>query len=116
MREPAKDAARLHHIIEAIDYVLEFSKGIDYEMFHSEPMRRFAIIKNIEIIGEAAYMLSLDFKESHSQVNWRPIVGMRHVLVHGYCQINDEMVWATIEDDIIPLRDKIEDLLEELEG
>lgn len=113
MREPAKDAARLRHIIDAIEYVLEFSKGIDYNTFHNEPMRRFAIIKNIEIIGEAAYMLTTDFKERHPQINWRSIIGMRHILVHGYCQINDEMVWATIEDDIIPFKEKVENMLRE---
>lgn len=113
MREPAKDEARLRHIVKAIDYVLEFSKDVDFEKFHNEPMRRFAIIKNLEIIGEAAYMLSVDFKEKHPQVNWRPIANMRHVLVHGYCQIKDEMVWTTIEDDLQPLRVQISAMIEE---
>lgn len=66
------------------------------------------MIKNLEIVGEAAFLLSREFKESHLEVEWTPIIGMRHVLVHGYYQIKDEIVWATIQTELQPLKEKIE--------
>ena len=76
---------------------------------------RFAIIKNLEIIGEAAYLLTNEFKEKHPEIEWKIIIGMRHVLVHGYYQISDEMVWATIQTELQPLKEKIEQYNRELE-
>ena len=72
---------------------------------------RFAIIKNLEIVGEAAYLLTKDFKAKHDSVEWADIIGMRHTLVHGYYQIRDEIIWATIETELLPLREKITNLL-----
>jgi uncharacterized protein with HEPN domain len=68
---------------------------------------RFAIIKNLEIIGEAAYLLSSDFRSKHPDIPWNEMIGMRHILVHGYYQIRDEIVWATIETELHPLKEKI---------
>lgn len=57
-----------------------------------------------EVIGEAVYMLSTEFRDSHSDVNWRQIERMRHVLVHGYYTIDPESLWDTIEVDIPELK------------
>ncbi len=55
-------------------------------------MLKFAIIKNLEIIGEAAYKLTKSFKLKHTSIEWSDIIGMRHILVHGYYQIKDEII------------------------
>lgn len=57
----------------------------------------------IEIIGEASYKLTHEFKESHPQLPWKEMVGMRHIMVHGYYTISPESVWATIVNDIPPM-------------
>ena len=75
----------------------------------------FAIVKNIEIIGEASYMLSLDFKDTHPDTNWKVIVAMRHFLVHGYYQVDPEEVWNVIEQDLQPLKEQVEKYLAEME-
>ena len=54
-------------------------------------------------------------KEKHPEVEWKVIIGMRHVLVHGYYQISDEMVWATIQTELYPLKEKVELYKRELE-
>ena len=72
---------------------------------------RFAVIKNLEIVGEAAYLLTKDFKAKHDSIEWTDMIGMRHILVHGYYQIRDEIIWATIETELQPLREKITSLL-----
>jgi len=73
---------------------------------------RFAIIKNLEIIGEAAYLISKDFKNKNNSIEWNDIIGMRHILIHGYYQIKDEIIWATIETELMPLKSKLQKLIE----
>ena len=53
-------------------------------------------------------LLTNEFKEKHPEVEWKVIIGMRHVLVHDYYQISDEMVWATIQTELLPLKEKVE--------
>lgn len=115
MREKPKDINRLSHIIEAIDNLFEFTKGISFDEYKGNKILRFAVIKNLEIIGEAAYLLTNEFKEKHPEVEWKVIIGMHHVLVHGYYQISDEMVWATIQTELYPLKEKVELYKRELE-
>ena len=115
MREKPKDINRLSHIIEAIDNLFEFTQGISFDEYKGNKILRFAIIKNLEIIGEAADLLTNEFKEKHPEVEWKVIIGMRHVLVHGYYQISDEMVWATIQTELLPLKEKVELYKRELE-
>ena len=82
---------------------MQFAAGISYEEFVKDRMRYFAIMKNIEIIGEAANMLTVDFRERHTELPWEQIIGMRHVLVHGYAQISDMKLWRTVTKDLLPL-------------
>ena len=60
----------------------------------------YGLAKMVEIIGEASYKLTLEFKESHPQLPWKAMEGMRHIMVHGYYSISPERLWATIENDI----------------
>jgi len=111
MREKPKDNERLLHMLEAIDNIFEFVAGKTFDSYKNDKILRFAIIKNLEIIGEAAYLLSKDFKSKNNAVEWNDIIGMRHILVHGYYQINDEIIWATIETELTPLKSKLQMLI-----
>ena len=110
MRERIRDKGRLEHILESIDYIVDFTKGISFEDFKTDMKLRFAIIKNIEIIGEASYMLSKEFREQHPEVPWRKIINSRHILVHGYYQIKLEIIWEIVQKDLLPLRKQIQAL------
>ena len=66
------------------------------------------------MIGEAAYMLTKEFKDSHPATPWRQIEGMRHHIVHGYSQIRKDMLWNVIENDLQPLKEQIEQYLSEI--
>jgi len=112
MREKPKDNERLLHMLEAIDNIFEFVNGKSFEVYKKDKILRFAIIKNLKIIGEAAYLLTKDFKNKHDSIEWGDIIGMRHILVHGYYQIKDEIIWATIETELEPLKVKLQKLLE----
>ena len=107
MREPLKDNERLNHIITAIDNIFEFVNGVSFDEYSRNKMMRFAVVKNLEIVGEAAYLLSKKIKDKHAEIEWNEIIAMRHLLVHGYYHIRDEVVWATITDELPQLKEQI---------
>lgn len=111
MREPARDPGRLQDILTAADMIREFTEGLSREELMEDKLRYFAVVKNVEIIGEAAYMLSLPFKEQHPEIPWNSIIRMRHVLVHGYATILPELLWHTALMEVPQLRDEIAALL-----
>lgn len=115
MREKPKDKGRLLHIKQAIDNINQFLSGKSAEDFLTDQMLYFAIVKNLEIIGEAAYMLTLEFREAHAETDWKDIIHMRHILVHGYYQIDSRIVWVTIKNDLPTLKTQIGIYLEEFE-
>jgi uncharacterized protein with HEPN domain len=70
--------------LEAIDNVLEFTGNVSFEEYKTNTILRFAVIKCVEIVGEASYKLTNEFREQHFEIEWRNIISMRHILVHGY--------------------------------
>lgn len=113
MREAACDKGRLEDILQAIHYVNEFVADISYEQLIADKMRYFAIVKNLEIIGEAAYMLTKEFIANHNSTPWNVIIKMRHVLVHGYTNIEPDILWDTIKNDLPPFKSQVESYLKE---
>ena len=111
MREKPKDNTRLRHMLEAINNVIQSPTAVPFEAYPRQQILRFEVLKNLEIIGEAAYLITKEFREEHQEIAWNEVIGMRHVLVHGYYQIRDEIVWGTIQTDLFPLKDKIERLI-----
>ena len=107
MREPLKDKTRLEHILEAIERLEKYAGSLSREELEADVLRYYGIVKNIEIIGEAANMLTSLFKETHPEVEWRPISNMRTFLVHEYFQVDNDTVWAVIHGDIVELKKHI---------
>ncbi|MBR5653624.1 MAG: DUF86 domain-containing protein [Prevotella sp.] len=107
MREATRDKDRLEHILEAIDNVNSYTEGISKEMLASDKLRLHACVYNVQIIGEAVYKLTQDFKDNHPETPWRMIEKMRHILVHDYYQINFNILWQVIEDDLPNLKEQI---------
>ena len=111
MRERIKDKDRLQHILDAIDVLQSGAQRYSLEQIEKDSILYFGFVKQVEIIGEAVYMLTKEFRESHPDIEWDAIEGMRHVLVHGYYEISPDKVWNVIERDLPILRPKIQDLL-----
>lgn len=114
MREPERDYGRLQDILQAANYIISFTEGLSQEELASDKLRYFAVVKNVEIIGEAAYMLSLEFKEKHTQIPWDDIIRMRHVLVHGYATIQPELLWQTALTDVPTLKAQVEAIINDI--
>ena len=108
MREKIKDKGRLEHILSSIDIILNNKNRYEYEDVINDPIVFYGFVKHVEIIGEAVYMLTKEFRETHTEVEWDVIEGMRHVLVHGYYKIRPNQLWNTIENDIPKLKPLIE--------
>ncbi len=114
MRETVRDLDRLRHILEQIDTLEAIVPSLSFESFDKDKVRYYGLVKMTEIIGEAAYKLTDEFVESHTDVPWKVIRGMRHYLVHEYYQVSKEGLWDTLINDIPSLRPFIEKYINEL--
>lgn len=94
-------------MLEAIDNVFQYVGEDDMETFVADRMRYHAVVYNIMIIGEAANTLTLEFREKHPETPWKQITGMRNFLIHGYHQVEKDIVWKVIEEDLHLLRPQI---------
>lgn len=115
MRDKIKDKGRLEHILSAIDVLLENRGKYSLETISCDPIIFYGFVKHVEIIGEAVYMLTKEFRDAHPEVEWDVIERMRHVLVHGYYKIKPIQLWNTVENDLPLLRLQIAEYYQEIE-
>ena len=113
MRERIRDKERLEHILTAIDNLVDGKKRYSIEEAEKDTIIFYGFVKQVEIIGEATYMLTKEFRAAHTEVEWDVIEHMRHVLVHGYFAITPHKVWRVIDNDLPTLRPLIERYLAE---
>ena len=111
MREPLRDKERLLHIIDACDVLMASAEDLTLESLTSDRVRFYGYVKLVEIIGEATYKLTKEFRSEHQEVPWRMMESMRHVLVHDYYRITPAQLLSTIRNDVPELRPLIYNLL-----
>lgn len=105
------DVVRLRHMLDAAREAVEFAKGKRRDHLEGDRKLTLALVKDIEIIGEAAYQTSEDARRQLPEISWDDIVGMRHRLVHAYFDINLDILWRTVRQDLPPLIKMLEDTL-----
>ena len=108
MRERARDKGRLQDIIEYANNVTMLVDGYSFEELVADKRTYYSVMKNVEIVGEASYMLTKAFKDAHPETPWKIVQGMRHVLVHDYANIVPRILWGTATNDIPVLRMQVE--------
>lgn len=113
MKRTIDDKARLYHILDAIKDIEEFSSDITYKDFIESSLLKNSIVKQLEIIGEAANKLTNDTIEKYPDIEWSNIIGMRNILIHDYFEIDYATVWFTVINDLPPLKENIELILKE---
>lgn len=113
MRERSRDKGRLEDIIEYSTNVTNLIEGYSLEALIADKRTYYSVMKNIEVVGEAAYMLTKAFKISHPEVPWKVVQGMRHVLVHDYANVVSATLYDTAVNDMQPLRQQVEHYLTE---
>jgi uncharacterized protein with HEPN domain len=97
----------LDDICEALDRIEQYISGLSFDGFSKDNKSIDAVVRNLEIIGEASNRLPADFKKSHSQIQWAKVVGLRHRIVHEYFGIDLQIVWQILQKDLPSLRKAI---------
>jgi len=101
------DSIFIKHILESIGYIDNFSKKLSKDKFLKDRLKQSAIIRELEIIGEASKNLSANFRKNNKKIEWNLIAGFRDKLIHHYFGINLERVWNIIEKDLPRLKEEI---------
>ena len=103
----------LKHIADEIAFVLNTTEGKDKDTVINDPVLSRAIIRSLEIIGEACTKLDPDFKAHHPHIEWRKMSGTRNRLIHDYFGVDYDIVWDIIVSKLPTLNDDIEDIINE---
>lgn len=103
----------LDDILEAIAQIREYISSMDYESFARDRKTQDAVVRNLEIIGEAGVRLPEDMKDTASEIEWRKIVGLRNILIHEYFGISLPVVWDVVQNKLGPLEAACRKLLED---
>lgn len=106
-----KDNAYLRHILEAIKSIEEYLKGFGYQAFLKDKKTIDAVVRELEIIGEASNNLSDEFKNSQTEIPFRDIIDMRNLLTHEYFGVNTKIVWDTCQTDLPKLKEIIKTII-----
>lgn len=108
------DDVCLRHILDATREAIAFSSNRSREDLNRDRMLNLSLVRLLEVIGEATRGISPSFLKGHPEVPWEKMVGMRDRLIHGYFDINLDMVWETVTRDLPPLIDQLERILKTL--
>lgn len=114
MKGKVPDRIRILHIIDAVNETEKYLDQVSYEDFLNNSEKRFATIKQIEIIGEACNQLSDEFKNAHPQIEWKPIRGFRNISIHEYFGVNFRLVWEIAQNDLPVLKNQFNVVLKSL--
>jgi uncharacterized protein with HEPN domain len=116
MKGKIGDKERLGHILDAITEIESYTNNVSLGDFLANSMMRFASIKQIEIIGEAANYITLHTRALFTDIEWKQIIGMRHILIHEYFGVDSQLVWQVICNDIPNLKAAILGIYNALNG
>lgn len=103
----------VRYMYDSILKVEHFVKGISQSQFMDDTEKQFAVMRAIEIMGEAAKNVPAEFREKHPQILWKEIAGMRDKLIHHYFGINLERVWMVVQKDLPLLKEQLRALIQE---
>ena len=102
----AEDLDRLEHILEAAERIAIYAAPGE-DAFLADAMRQDAIIRNLEIIGEAAGRVSHELRDAHPEVPWADVIGHRNVLVHDYRRLIHDLIWRVVAEELPTLAERV---------
>jgi uncharacterized protein with HEPN domain len=106
-----RDTDYLNDIQEAIQRILTYTADLNYEQFLKDIKTQDAVVRNLEVIGEATKNLSANIRKSHPSIPWKDLAGMRDKMIHHYFGINYEIIWTISKEELVGLLPCIEGIL-----
>jgi len=101
---------RIEDITEALDRIFQYVQGLDYNSWLKDQKTIDAVIRNLEIIGEAAANVPQEIQDQYANIPWYQMKGMRNILIHEYFGVDNEVIWKTIQNDLPKLKTTINNL------
>jgi len=114
MKEQRAYSDFLNDIYDAINKGISFINKMSYEEFKEDEKTQFALIRVIEILGEASKKIPSEIKSQNPSIPWREMSGMRDLLIHDYFGVNIEVIWETVKNDLPELKEKVQNLINSL--
>ena len=105
------DLVRLRHILDSAEEAIAFTSGRSREDLQNDRMLNLSLVRLLEIIGEAAREISQELCQTHPKTAWKEMAGMRDRLIHGYFDVNLDVVWETVHKDLPPLVGQLKEIL-----
>ena len=105
------DATRLRHMLDAARKAVALAKGKGRSALDSDETLGLAVVRLLEILGEVARGVSQDFQDSHPKIAWKEMIGARNHLIHGYYEVDCDIVWQILKDDLPPLIKELEKVI-----
>jgi len=116
MKNNLGDHSRLLHILDAISEIEKYVQNISFDDFVENTMVHSASIRQLEIMGESASRVTHGLRKIYKDIDWENIIGLRNVLIHEYFGVDLLVIWEIIENDLPPLKDKIQKILKQFES
>lgn len=104
------DLVYIKHILDSIDKIETYTDQLGKEGFIRSGIVQDAVIRNLEIIGEATKNISIEFRGEHQEIPWRNMAGLRDVLIHDYFGVDLEIVWNVVENELSKVKKKLKEL------
>jgi uncharacterized protein with HEPN domain len=103
-------------ILDAMDYAEVFLRDMTYDEFQDDLRTNFAVVRALEIIGEATKRLPMDLRDKYPDVPWKNMAGMRDRIIHGYDTVDLRIVWDVVKVDVPQIKPQIQQILVDYEG
>ncbi|MGB8646929.1 MAG: DUF86 domain-containing protein [Anaerolineae bacterium] len=105
----------LHDIVEYSNKAMQFIQGIDFAAFQEDEEKTFAVVRALEVVGEAASHIPASLRDKYPQIPWSRVTGMRNKIIHDYFGVDAEVVWKTVREDLPRLQEQVAEMLADLE-
>ncbi len=101
----------IEDILDSISKIKSYVKSLSFDDFNLDPKTIDAVIRNFEIIGEAANKIPEEIKNTNPEIEWKKIIGLRNRIIHGYFGVDNSIIWFIIENELDKLEESIKNIL-----